>query len=192
MYGKPSLFRMRIALTFVLIYLVTWQSMTPPRIMAQQVSFKQKMMQTAACAGGGVGAVKIGEKLGQLQGSMLHLSPAATNVLIRKYQLGMAMSLCKGGEALVGTTFAKLSEKDKKQRQTEIDAAVADTAPGTKTFVLPDHPELTERLTTSEIATDGNKECRTVEDNLADKDQNDTALVKWCRKPPSTNWEVAT
>jgi hypothetical protein len=154
--------------------------------------WKKKALQLTVCSGGGIGGAKIGQKIAQMEAQKLKLSPAQAAAQEKQYELGMAMALCNGGNAILNTTFAKMTEKDKKQRQDNIDAALADSTPGTKTAALPDHPAMTETITTDPIVADGDKECRTVKDYLADPSQGDTALIKYCRKPPDGKFEPAT
>jgi hypothetical protein len=154
--------------------------------------WKKKALQLTVCSGGGIGGAKIGQKIAQVEAQKLKLSPAAAAAQQKQYELGMAMALCNGGNAIINTTFAKMTEKDKKQRQDNIDAALADSTPGTKTAALPDHPAMTETITTDPVVAEGDKECRTVKDYLADPSQGDTALIKYCRKPPDGKFEPAT
>jgi hypothetical protein len=151
-----------------------------------------KVVDSGLCAFGGYGLTKASQKIAEVESKRLKLPPAAAAAQQRQLQIGMAMALCNGGKSIANTMFAKMSEKDKKQRQDNIDAAVADSAPGTKTAPLPDHPDIKETITTDPIVADGDRECRMVKDYLADPSQGDTALVKYCRKPPDGKFEVAT
>ncbi len=155
-------------------------------------SFKDKMMRMAVCSGGAVGGFKIGERLADVQAKRLNLSPAQTKALEHKYEIGLALMLCNGGKALAGTVYANLSKKDQEARQKEIDAAVVDADPGVRNYAVPDHPDLKGTITTSPEVAEGDNQCRTVEDHLAEGDRGDSALVKYCRKPPSTEWKPVT
>jgi hypothetical protein len=181
---------LRFISTLVLIFLTG--TVTSGTAHSQFGNFGKKTLDSTLCAFGGIGLTKASQKIAEVETKRLKLPPAAAATQQRQLQIGMALALCGGGKSILNTTFAKMSEKDKKQRQDNIDAAVADTAPTTKTAPLPDHPELTETLTTDPIVADGDRECRTVKDYLADKSQGDTALVKYCRKPPDGKFEVAT
>ena len=133
--------------------------------------WKRKALQVTVRSGGGLGGAKIGQKIAQVEAQKLKLSPAQAGAQQRQYEIGMAIALCKGGNAILNTTFAKMTEKDKKQRQDNIDAALADSAPTTKTAPLPDHPDMKETITAAPVVAEGDKECRTVKDYLADPSQ---------------------
>jgi hypothetical protein len=173
-----------IALLFIV------QAQGPSRAGAQ-LGFKQRAMQIMVCGGSAVGGLKLGQKLADQQAAKMHMSPAQAAALRRKYEIGMAMALCKGGKLVAGTVYANLSKHDQEARQKDIDAALADEQPETRNYVVPDHPDMKGTLTTTAAVTDGDSECRTVEDHLAEGTNGDSALVKYCRKPPSTNWEVS-
>jgi hypothetical protein len=167
-------------------------TIAPAPVNGQFGSFGRSAMDKGLCAFGGYGLVKASQKLSEYEAKKLKLSPSAAAVQQRQLQIGLALALCDGGKSIANTVFAKMSEKDKQQRKDNIDAAVADTAPTTHTAPLPDHPDIKETITTEPIAADGDKECRMVKDYLADPSQGDTALVKYCRKPPDGQFEVAT
>ena len=130
------------------------------------------------CGGGAVGGFKLGEKLADAQAKRLNLSPAAAKVQERKYEIGLALSLCNGGKLLASTIYSGLSKRDQEARQKEIDAAVVDADAGTRNYAVPDHPDMKGTITTSPEVAEGSNECRTVEDHLAEGDKGDSALVK--------------
>lgn len=157
-----------------------------------QTGFKERAMQMIVCGGGSVGGYKLGEKLADAQAKRMNLPPAEAKAMERKYEIGLALALCKGGKLVTGTVYADMSKRDQEARQKEMDAAVADTDSGTRNYAVPDHPDMKGTITTSPEVADGGNECRTVEDHLAEGDKGDSALVKYCRKPPSTQWNVST
>jgi hypothetical protein len=106
----------------------------------------------------------------------------------RAIQIGMALALCGGGVLIAGTTFSKLSERDRKARERELEMAVQESAP--RTYVLPDHPDMKATATPQPISTEDKEECRLVEDVLADGAQSDRALVKFCRSSSTAPWKV--
>ena len=159
---------------------------------SQPSGFKEKAVQMIVCSGGAVGGFKLGEKLADAQAKRLNLSPAAAKVLERKYEIGLALSLCNGGKLLASTIYSGLSKRDQEARQKEIDAAVVDADAGTRNYAVPDHPDMKGTITTSPEVAEGSNECRTVEDHLAEGDKGDSALVKYCRKPPATEWSIST
>lgn len=180
--------------TIILIEsLLLLQFVQPAPAHAQFSKLKQKFTEVAVCGAGAAGGYKLGQKFGQAQAAKMHLPPAEAQAMQRKYEIGLAMALCKGGSAVAGTIFAKLSEKDKKAREDEINSALAESAPTTKTYPVPDQPTMTETITTQPIVTaDNGNECRVMEDNLADGADKGTALVKYCRKPPDGSWNPST
>jgi surface antigen len=174
------------------------QTTTPSPMVAQIPNIKKlgdyakDPRKALACGGGAIGGYKLGQKMAEVESKRLKLSPEATAQETRKFEIGMAMALCGGGTAVEGTIYSKLTERDKKARQKEMDSAVADTAPGEKTYTLPDHPDMHGTITAQPVVAEGNNECRTVEDTLAESGKGDSALVKYCRKPPDGSWQVAT
>ena len=146
------------------------------------------VLKGAFCAGGVVAGLKLGDKIAQMELSRRSVVGAEAQKLRKGFQLGAALVLCKGGAMLAGTIYAKLSKNDLQARQREIDAAVAEAEPVTRDYVLPESG-LKGEVTTSEVTAEGNKECRTVVDHLADESKNEPAIVKYCRKPPKTEFE---
>lgn len=159
---------------------------------SQPKGFKERAVHMMVCGGGAVGGYKLGEKLADAQAKRMNLSPAAAKALERKYEIGLALTLCNGGKLLANTVYSGLSKRDQEERQKEIDAAVIDADSGTRNYVVPDHPDMKGTITTSPEVAEGNNECRTVEDHLAEGDKGDSALVKYCRTPPSTEWSIST
>jgi hypothetical protein len=181
-----------LLLTCIATWILFTGSIAPATANGQFGSFGKGALDKGLCAFGGYGLTKASQKLSEYEARRLKLSPAAAAVQQRQLQIGLALALCDGGKSIANTVFGKMSEKDKQQRKDNIDAAVADTAPTSHTSPLPDHPDIQETITTEPIVADGDKECRMVKDYLADPSQGDTALVKYCRKPPDGQFEVAT
>ena len=71
--------------------------------------------------------------------------------------------------------------------QREMDTALENTAPMTRTYVLPDS-KLSGEIKTEAIEVEGNKECRTIVDTLAEG--NEPARTRFCRKPPDGKYEL--
>src|SRR5579875_1254366 len=118
----------------LLILLYVLEVQTPLRAHAQG-GFKQRAMQMIVCGGGAIGGFKLGEKLADQQAARMHLPPAQAAALRRKYELGLALALCKGGKLVAGTVYANLSKRDQEARQKDIESALADEQPGTKNYV---------------------------------------------------------
>jgi len=150
--------------------------------------FGKAALKVAFCGGGVVAGLKLGEKIAQAELRRRKITGVNAQKLTRGFQIGTALVLCKGGTMLAGTVYAKLSKNDLESRQKEIDAAVAEAEPVTREYVLPESG-LKGEVTTSEVTTEGDKECRTVVDHLADESKNEPAMVKYCRKPPKQEFE---
>ena len=181
------------SVSMTLIYTLLAMQLAPvPSAHAQFGNLKKKLFQAAACGGGAIGGYKLGDKLAEFEAQKMKLNASETAAIKRKYEVGMALALCNGGSAIAGTTYAHLSERDKKAREKAIDDAVADASPATRNYALPDHPDMTGTITTDPVVADANNECRTVEDHLAEGSRGDSALVKYCHKPPDGPWDVAT
>jgi len=166
--------------------------LTPRPAKAQFRGIGDRVKKSMLCGGGLVGGLHLGDKVAQMEAKRLKLAGPAAAEMTRQFQIGVAMSFCGGGSAVQGTRFAQMSEKDKQERQHEIDAAVADEDPGTKTYALPDHPNMMETVSADPPVPEGNNECRTVKDHLAEGENGDSALVKYCHKPPDGKWALQT
>lgn len=163
-----------------------------PRLALSQFNFKQKATEMLLCGGGAFAGFKLGEKLADSAAQKMKLPPGLAADQKRKFEIGLAMALCNGGKLVANTTFATLSKKDREARQSDLDAAVASEEPVTKNVALPDHPKMTETITTEATVTDGDRECKVVKDHLAEGDKGDDALVKYCHKPPSGKYALVT
>jgi surface antigen len=119
--------------------------------------------------------------MSEAEGKRLKLTPAQTKQRERSYQIGLALAGCGGGAVLTGTAFAKMSEKGKKEREQELQLAAADAMP--RTYKDPDNPTLLGRITPQPSYVESDKECRTIEDNLADEGKGETAYLKYCKQP---------
>lgn len=157
---------------------------TPARTEAQ--IFK-RTLQAAACIGGGAAGLKAGEKMAEFEARKLNLSPEQARQHRRAFQIGMALALCGVGAAVVGTTYSRMSKRGEENRKREMEAAVADAQP--RTYSDPERPALNGSIQVQPSIVDGSKECRTVEDVLADGQQSDRALVKYCRSDGG-EWKV--
>lgn len=189
---RKTLFRGYFSPTLIAFLVLFTGSVASAPLDGQFGSFGKGALDKSLCAFGGLGLTKASQKLSDFEAKRLKLSPAAAAMQQRQMQIGLALALCDGGKSISNTVFGKMSEKDKQQRKDNIDAAVADSAPTSHTTPLPDHPDIKETITTDPVVADGDKECRTVKDYLAEQSQGDTALVKYCRKPPDGKLEVAT
>lgn len=158
----------------------------------QRPSLTQRLMTVAVCKAGALGGNKLGEKLADMQAKRVNLPPAQVKALERKYEIGLALALCNGGKLVAGSLYADMSKRDQSSRQKALDAALSDEQSTTSNYVLPDHTNMQGTLTVQPTVADADGECRTIEDHLARGEQGDSALVKYCRKPPATQWAVST
>ena len=156
----------------------------PPRADAQ---FKKRLLQIGACGGGAFAGAKLGDKLAEIEARRLNLTPEEAAKRKRAFQIGMAIALCGGGAIIAGTTYSRLSRRGQEARQRELLDALEDAQP--RTYTDPEKPSLQGRITPQASTMEGDKECRIVEDYLADTTQGDAALVKYCR-PPNGAWKV--
>lgn len=132
------------------------------------------------CAGGATVAVMIAKVMAEAEGKRLKLTPDQTAQRAHSYELGLAMGGCGSGAVLSGTAFAKMSEKGKKDRDQQLQLAAADATP--RTYKDPDNPSLEGHITPEPTFVEANKECRTMEDSLADEGKGETAYVKYCKQ----------
>src|SRR5687768_4307891 len=71
----------------------------------------KRVLQGAACAGGGVAGVKAGEKIAEFEAKRLNLAAADAAKHRKAFQVGMALALCGVGAAVAGTTYSRLSKR---------------------------------------------------------------------------------
>jgi hypothetical protein len=187
MNTKYALIKTTVALTVVVALSLQLGPLSPPAY-AQFGRMKEAAIKVAACGGGAYAGYRLGEKVAEFEARKLNLGAEEARKHQRAIQIGMALALCGGGALIAGTTFSKLSERDRKTRERELEAAVQESA--ARTYVLPDHPEMKATATPQPISTEGKQECRMVEDVLADGAQSDRALVKFCRANSGEPWKV--
>ena len=99
----------------------------------------------------------------------------------------MAAALCGTSYLLAGTIYDKLSERDRKAREQEMDAALADANSGTRAYVLPES-RYEGQITTEMVQDEGKKECRSVVDVLS-KD-GEPARARYCRNKPDGKYDL--
>lgn len=172
----------RVALVLIVVHAVG--GMVPN---AAEAQFMKRFGQGIACAAGGFAGVKAGEKIAEFEAKRLKLPPEEAARHKKAFQIGMGLALCGVGAAVAGTTYSRLSKRGEENRKRELEAAVEDAQP--RTYTDPDRPSLAGSVTVQPTVTEGNKECRVVEDVLADGSTSDRALVKYCRAP-GENWKL--
>jgi hypothetical protein len=156
---------------------------------AAQIDFRKRAAQAALCAGGAYGGYRLATRIAEREAHRLNLSPEETQQFTRSLQIGSALILCKGGAMLAGTIYEKLSERDLQARQREMEAAVAQAEAGTHTYVLPDS-QLEGTLVVQPSVVEGNRECRTVVDHLAELEGGEPVVTRYCRNLPSGRYEL--
>lgn len=177
----------RLAFLINLSLAILVQAAAPTRALAQG-GWKKRLMQAAACGGGAVGGVKLGEKIAEFEAKKLKLGAEEAAKHRRAFQIGVALALCGGGAAIAGTAFDKLSKRGKEAREKELMAALEDAQP--RTYADPERPNLRGTFTPQPAVTEGDQECRVVEDYLAEGSQGDRALVKYCRPAGGGTWAL--
>ena len=153
-----------------------------------EAQFGKRLLQIGACGGGAIAGVKLGEKVAEFEAKKLKLEPAEAAKHRRAFQIGTALALCGGGAAIAGTTYSRLSKRGKDARERELMAALEDAQP--RTYTDPERPSMMGTWTPKPAATEGDKECRVVEDYLADGTAGDAALVKYCRPMAGGEWKL--
>lgn len=156
---------------------------------AQIGDLRKRAAQTVLCAGGAYGGYRLGTRLAEREVRRLNLPTEEAEKLTLAFQIGSALILCKGGAMLAGTIYERLSERDLAVREREMEAAVAGAEPGTRTYVLPDS-ELEGTLTVEPSVVEGNRECRTVIDHLADVEGGEPVMTRYCRQLPNGNYQL--
>jgi hypothetical protein len=180
-----SFFHLRTRrVTVCLLIAVSLGCVSPYRAEAQ---FLKRLTQGISCAAGGLAGVKLGEKIAEFEAKRLNLSPEDAARHKKAFQIGVGLALCGVGAAVAGTTFSRLSKRGEERRKRELEAALEDAQP--RTYADPDRPSLTGSVTVQPTITEGNKECRIVEDVLVDGAMSDQALVKYCRTAGEA-WKV--
>lgn len=153
-----------------------------PRAATAQGGFKKRAMQLALCGGMAYGGYKLGEKIAQYEIKRQGLVGQQAVQMTKALQIGAALILCKGGAALAGSAYDKLSKRDLEARQREMQAALAVAEPTQRPYVMPESGRHG-TLTTKAPEQEGEKECRIVVDQLADVAAGEQAITKFCRKP---------
>lgn len=176
--GRPAVF---------LVVLIPFAM--PVEAAAQFGDLKKRAAQAVLCAGGAYGGYRLGAKLAEREIERLDLSAEQEQALTRAFQIGSALILCKGGAMLAGTVYERLSQRDLEAREREMEAAVAAADPGPRTYVLPDSG-LEGTLTVEPSEVDGNRECRTVVDHLAEVEDGEPVMTRYCRDLPDGTYEL--
>ena len=154
---------------------------------AEAGSLKKRMLQLAVCGAAAKVGVDLGEKLAELEIRKRNLSGEDAKKHKRAIQVGMAAALCGTSFLLTGTIYDKLSERDRKAREREMEAALADANSGTRSYVLPES-RYEGQITTEAVDDEGSKECRSVVDVLSK--EGEPARARYCRTKPDGKYDL--
>jgi hypothetical protein len=177
-FARPS------ALLLCLALVVPVQLGTPAPAEAQ---FKKRAAQLMFCGAGAVAGAKLGEKLAELDARRRQLTGAEAVKARRAFQVGMAVALCGTSALLAGTVYDKLSERDRKARAREMEAALDDASSTTRSYVLPDSRH-EGQITAESVVDEGKRECRVTVDVLSK--ESEPARARYCRKKPDGAYEL--
>jgi hypothetical protein len=150
-------------------------------------NLKKRILQMTACAAVVPAGFKLGEKLAAFDARKRQLDSVESERNRRAYQLGMAAALCGTSALLTGSVYNKLSERDRKAREREMQAALLDANTSTRSYVLPDSG-YEGKITAEAIVDEGKRECRVTVDVLS-KD-GEPARTRHCRKKPDGDYEL--
>lgn len=147
--------------------------------------------QVAGCGVGAVGGGFIAKALAKKDAARLHLSAADAKTRERGYIVGLALLGCGVGGAISGTVYSKLSDSGKQAREKEL--AEAAKSAEVRTYKDPQNADLSGRVTPGPVYADSStRECRDIEDVLADAGKGEPIIVKYCRSVPDGGWAPAT
>jgi hypothetical protein len=147
--------------------------------------------QVAGCGVGAIGGGFIAKALAKKDASRLGLSSTEAKSRERGYIVGLALLGCGAGSAVAGTVYAKLSDAGKRAREQELMEAAKSAQ--IRTYKDPENPNLNGRVTPGPVYADSSiRECRDIEDVLADADKGEPMVVKYCRSVPDGGWAPAT
>lgn len=148
--------------------------------------------QILGCGIGGLGGAALAKAWARSDGKRLKLSGDQAKKREKGYMIGLAMAGCVGAGALAGTAYSKLSDAGRKNREQEL--AEAARSAQERTYKDPENPAITGHATPGPVYTDASssRECRDVEDVLADAGKGEPVVVKYCRSEASGAWAPAT
>ena len=149
--------------------------------------FKKRVVQLAVCVAVAKVGVDLGEKLAEIEVRKRNLSGEEARKHKRAIQVGMAAALCGTSFLLTNTIYNKLGERDRKAREREMDAALADASSGTRSYVLPESG-YEGQITTELVEDEGKRECRSVVDVLSK--EGEPARARYCRTKPDGKYDL--
>lgn len=138
----------------------------------------------AGCLLGAAAAPLAAKALAASEAKRQKLPAAVAAKRERSYLLGFALIGCSAGSALAGTAYSKLSEAGKQARERELMEAASSAK--VRTYADPANAKLRGRVSPGpSYAESGNRECRDIEDYLADSGQGEPVVIKMCRTLPN-------
>jgi hypothetical protein len=156
----------------------------PAQAPAQQAapsSGGKVLSQAGGCAVGGVAGAAIGK----------HVAAANANAKPKNAAIVGGVAGCAIGAMVAGGLYDRLSEQGRRNREREL--AEAARSAQVRTYKDPDNPSFTGTVTPKAVYVDASssRECRDIEDVLADAGKGEPVVVKYCRTPPDTRWTAS-
>jgi hypothetical protein len=178
-------FRIAGIVPAVVLLLIVHTTLAP----VAHAQFGRFATKTALCLGSAVGGFYLGDKIGNLAVAKMKLAGDEAAKTKLAFKIGTAAALCGTSVVIANTVYNRLSKRDQEARAKEMDAALADAGSAPRSYVLPDSRMMgTMTAQPIEVDDDGKKECRVVVDELAGP--NEPAMVRMCRTPPKTQYDV--
>lgn len=154
---------------------------------AQFGRLKGTLLKAGACGVSLPIGYDLGKKVAEWETKKLGLVGEEAAKHRRAIQIGMAVALCATSAYLVGTVYNNLSERDREARKREMDAALADAKPGSRSYVLPDSG-LAGTISTEQVEVEGDRECVMTVD--VPSTGNESARARFCRNGANGNYQL--
>jgi hypothetical protein len=141
------------------------------------------LSQVGGCAIGGAAGVAIGKKAVPVN---------ANNKQTKNAAIVGGVAGCAVGAIIAGGIYDRLSEQGRRNREREL--AEAARSAQVRTYKDPSNPSFSGTVTPGPVYADAStsRECRDVEDVLADAGKGEPLVVKYCRTPPDTRWAASS
>jgi hypothetical protein len=155
----------------------------PPTTAARGVP--RWLVKAAVCGGAAYGGIEFAEVIARFDPARSTMPPDQFRRRVLAYKAGLALALCGIGARATGGIWNSLSRRGIEARESRLRDALADASPGVPyEYVDPANASLRGRFTAQPARVDadnGNRECRIVEDVLADRGREEQAFIKYCR-----------
>jgi len=141
------------------------------------------LSQVGGCAVGGAAGVAVGKKAAPANGTTKQSKNAA---------IVGGVAGCAIGAVIAGGIYDRLSEQGRRNRERELTEAAQSAQ--VRTYKDPQNPSFSGTVTPGPVYVDSSssRECRDIEDVLADSGKGEPVVVKYCRTPPATRWAQAS